>query len=226
MPASDAKWGGDSGLLDDFDLDFAECEFRSTEFGTQFVAKGPAVGPDGEGIEEHELFLSCGKRFSVMEGGARVVHDSGNEQKGFNKNSAMQEFIDRALKLGAPLKTNGAGDPSVASTYQGLRFHIKLDERKNTMEGATKDTFLRAIPTAYNGLIGQSSSGSSASVPAASASAASNGSGDVRKAELFATTTDDYFSFLEKATGEFGFSPKDPRVAESGSESLWAAAKA
>lgn len=225
---TDANWRGESGLFDDFDYEVVSSQFEAREFGAALIWHGVAVGADGSTVDDHEMRLSAGKRFTVMDGGARVEHEEG-PTRWFNKNSAIQEFINKALDLGAPLTARASKDPRYADIWVGLRFHIKSEERPNNMEGATKDTFLRWLPTAYLGASGEgapSISGTTAAPASSGGNGAATGAGDVKKAELFAGQTDDYFTFLERATGEFGFSSRDPRVSESGPESIWSKVRA
>lgn len=158
MPQGDS-WKTTSGLLDDFDHEWAEVWFGTdARFGEGktllLVARGPAY-VDGEvADEEHTLFYSCGDGWKEAKGGREAKHASGKTS--FTDNSNIGKLIDRLVELGPDIikELKGRGETYQADTFEGLKFHMerKKYQFKNRKTGEASE-YEVVLPTDYLGTI-------------------------------------------------------------------------
>jgi hypothetical protein len=204
-------WEGETGLLDDYDLDITSAEWTTDvryQNGQVLLLKltGKAT-VDGDVVDDHEELISCGNGWASYDG-RMAQHESGQE-RGFNKSSMIQRWIKRAVELGAPIKGRGAG-PNDAGIWVGLRFHLK---REMIEFGQGLESKERTLPSAYLGEVGQAAPAAApaaaapapvATAPAAPAAAPApangNGGGDLVAAlSNLAKLMPDEQSFRDKA---------------------------
>lgn len=243
--AFDKMWDGDDGLLDDFDFTVIAPKFGYTEYNQGntllLLLEGEAVTSDGA-VVEHTCQYSCGSKHEPVGQGEKAVHESG-EDKPFNKRAGVMDLVRAARELGALDEAIAAGlTPLDASMWKGLKFHMnRIKVGDFTPEGESeKRDVVRELPTAFLGKadggvaapasptsapVQAAASTQTASAPAPSAPAASNGgsNGAVSDAQLLVLgrqSGGDYVTWLEGAE-KLGVKVTDPRLDEKGE--IWKA---
>ena len=126
-------WDVSSGLLDDFDFVVKEAWFGTNEKigeGKRMLLtlRGDAF-KDGElAEEEYDLIYTVGDAWEEVGGGASVKNRGGQQM--FNENSAIGRLIKSFRDLGedALNELRSRGNPTDASTWEGLAFHVKRQD--------------------------------------------------------------------------------------------------
>lgn len=198
-----------TGLADELTLEVQEAIFvYNAKIGDGQVPLLKLAGVmDGEKQFTEEW--SCGKDWVIEDGGARIVHKSGEPGKRVNKNSGYGRFLDGLVEAEGALAILEArdGDALVAATYEGLTLHLSRQERPFTDQNGEKRDGAKLIPDAVS-VTGGAAPASTASTPAAAAPAAAAPAPAVEvaipaaeKAKLtaLATAADSFESFIGQA---------------------------
>lgn len=179
MAQQQDSWTTTSGLLDDYELTITEAWFaKDANYQNGeiliFRIKGTTDSDDTPDIEES---YPCGRGWESLDGGKTARHESG-KQRGFNKQTAYGQLIDRCVELGLGETLRSRGDAWEAKVWPGLRFHIKREEQEFSIKGETRKVS-RPLPVAFLGEGGASEGAGATSAPApASNGAATNGTVD------------------------------------------------
>lgn len=141
-----------SGLADELTLEVQEAIFTyNAKIGDGQVPLLKLAGiMDGEKAFSEEW--SCGKDWVIEDGGARIVHKSGDPGKRVNKNSGYGRFLDGIVEADGALAILEArdGDALVAATYEGLTLHLTRQERPFTDQNGTQRDGAKLIPDAVS----------------------------------------------------------------------------
>lgn len=159
-----------SGLADELTLEVQEAIFTyDAKIGDGQVPLLKLAGiMDGE--KQFTETWSCGKDWVIEDGGARIVHKSGDPGKRVNKNSGYGRFLDGFVEIDGALKVmeERDGDALIAATWEGLTLHLSRVERPFTDQDGNKRDGAKLIPDG----LGQSSTAPAAKPAAAAAAAA------------------------------------------------------
>lgn len=124
----------ETGLADDFDFEVQNAYFqyspklvRGGEPQMALHLEGKAEGGTFESpaqlAEDTALLFSVGKGWLIVDDGARLVHESGSEERRFNVSSAIARLIKSAIDVGVPLKDRGTAFET--RLWLGLQVHFK-----------------------------------------------------------------------------------------------------
>lgn len=157
-------WDLSTGLPDDFDFTVDSAHFGLTGEGsedkrTKLILRGPALDEDGDPIDEAEdgeaeLQYSLGDGWEALKGGAAVKH---GVNKNFNNRSSIGHLITSLVDNGALDVLRERGLPTQASTWQGLKFHVKRTETARfTPKGETEEIVVNTpLCTEFYGVEGE-----------------------------------------------------------------------
>jgi hypothetical protein len=149
------KWEVSKGGFDDFEM-----VVKAAQFGTdpQYVdAQGEPqqvlvlyYDSDITGKEER-ILLSIGRDWNIIENGERVTHSSGKD-KDFNEFSTIGRWVTRFCDLKGMeevLDNPKHDDPRRASSFVGLRLHVKRETVKG-FDGRDQEV---RLPQEFLGLV-------------------------------------------------------------------------
>ncbi|MFA5637208.1 MAG: hypothetical protein WC977_15030 [Anaerovoracaceae bacterium] len=144
------EWGTDSGLPSNFDGTIIAAEFTTDEKYTSQDGSPMTVLrlEFDHAAESSPVLLSLGAGWEIADRGKRAVHANRNK---FVATSRIGRWIDRCVKQLGMFETLVArGAPTVAATWEGLRFHF---ERETIDYGAGIGEKEMLMPTAFLGVV-------------------------------------------------------------------------
>lgn len=144
------EWGTDSGLPSNFDGTIIAAEFTTDEKYTSQDGSPMTVLrlEFDHAAESSPVLLSLGAGWEIADRGKRAVHANRNK---FVATSRIGRWIDRCVKqLGMFETLSSRGAPTVAATWEGLRFHF---ERETIDYGAGIGEKEMLMPTAFLGVV-------------------------------------------------------------------------
>lgn len=163
-----------TGLADELTLEVQEAIFvYDVKIGDGQVPLLKLAGiMDGE--KQFSEQWSCGKDWVIEDGGARIVHKSGDPGKRVNKNSGYGRFLDGIVEADGALAILEArdGDALAAATYEGLTLHLTRQERPFTDQNGQQRDGAKLIPDAVSVTGEGAPAKPAAAAPAAAAPAA------------------------------------------------------
>lgn len=137
-----------TGLADELTLEVQEAIFTyDAKIGDGQVPLLKLAGiMDGE--KAFSETWSCGKDWVIEDGGARIVHKSGDPGKRINKNSGYGRFLDGFVEIEGALQLmeERDGDALVAATWEGLTLHLSRVERPFTDQSGQQRDGAKLIP--------------------------------------------------------------------------------
>lgn len=148
-----------SGFIDDVDIEVLDAYFAfDTEYNNgQTLRLSLDVMTDDEDFGEMGRGVlrpyPCGDGWTAEDKGAVAVREDG-AQKTFNRNASIAKLVSAMLDCDGVedvLRSEGRGDPRKASTYIGLKFHMKNKEFDYGGEIGKRDLLL---PTDFLGVSG------------------------------------------------------------------------
>lgn len=242
MANPNAKWEGEEGGLDNYELTIRNAKFGHVERDrgerVRLILHGEAKTEEGKLIDwAPDYPTGSAGEWEMKPDGSEVMHSSGNPDKWFHKRSGIIQLIKAMRKVGAPIEqrdadSNGVINPKTAALYNGLRFKMERTEvSRFTPEGESEEVVVSYdLPVEYLGEVDVSSSpspsqsASAGTSTATSGAATTNGGGaiDDDMLKLIATNSDSFYNFIEKATG-MGANISDPRLKEK--TGIWAEVK-
>ena len=144
------EWGTDSGLPSNFDGTIIAAEFTTDEKYTSQDGSPMTVLrlEFDHAAESSPVLLSLGAGWEIADRGKRAVHANRNK---FVATSRIGRWIDRCVKQLGMFETLVArGAPTMAETWEGLRFHF---ERETVDYGAGIGEKEMLMPTAFLGVV-------------------------------------------------------------------------
>lgn len=198
-----SSWDTETGLIDNYDFTIDVATFTTDSRyndGQTLLLKwdGTATTEDGEALD-HTLLLPCGSGWESRDGGKTAMHEKGKTR--FNRSSIIGKVIDRCIKdLGMADVLMPRGEPTSASTWEGLSFRMK---RESINFGGNIGEKEREMPVAFNGVGGASSNGQH-SAPATNAGAKVDTGRVVLDAKVKAIAKDapDFQTFVDTVISE------------------------
>jgi hypothetical protein len=167
---------GESGLIDNFEFSITKSWFATNEK----YQNGTALLLHWEGTTDQldfpiqNVWYSFGSGWVSKDGGESIVHESGNPDKFFQKNSQYNKIIQRCtgeFGLKELFEERGA-DPFHADMWVGLKFLMVSEEQEKIRDketGEDKTPRPKLFPAAYLGLVEETPKGKKAAAPKAAA---------------------------------------------------------
>jgi hypothetical protein len=168
MPKWDAE--PETGLLDNYDFTITGARFAPDQTYadgtvTLLQLEGTTSEPD---IPTTSIWIPCGKGWQSVDGGKTLVHESTDPDRMFVKSSILYAWVHRMIHefgMKDALEATGRDDPCRATSWVGLKFHIK---RETLNYEGLDSSGPKSLPSQFLGIVGE---GSVASAPAPTASA-------------------------------------------------------
>lgn len=196
-------WETETGLIDDYDFTIEVATFTTDSRyndGQTLLLKweGSAV-TDGETLE-HTVMLPCGNGWESRDAGRTAINDKGKTR--FNRSSILGKVVDRCIKeLGMADVLIPRGEPTSASTWEGLTFHMKREKISFGGEIGDKE---REMPTAFLGAAGETKTAGPGPSKAANGNGATDGQKIALEARVKAIAKDavDFSTFVDTVITE------------------------
>lgn len=202
MSGNEDSFGGESGLLDDYDALILDAWFatdaRINNSQTLCLFWKMQVTVDGEVSEEEiEEFWPCGPDWVSNDGGETAEHPKG--KKKYNNASKIQRMIGFALETGVGETLAARGTAMDAGIWKGLRFHMNRGSYEYTFKGEKGSAEILA-PSAFLGTEDAPTNGGGSPGTPASSAAQPSTAGVLASLEL----SDETVAALKEAKVEAG----------------------